>query len=98
VADSKSDAGVPMTAVAAPITLATRVIYPWYTEAAHGWGLNPLDDQVLGGLLMWIGQGTYLMFIFTFIFYKWAQKEDRDMPELPTTSAPQLRVLRTQRS
>jgi putative membrane protein len=89
---------IPMTAVAAPITLATRVIYPWYTEAAHGWGLNPLDDQVLGGLLMWIGQGTYLMFIFTFIFYKWAEKEDRDMPELPTTSAPQLRVLRTQRS
>jgi len=89
---------IPMTAVAAPITLATRVIYPWYTEAAHGWGLNPLDDQVLGGLLMWIGQGTYLMFIFTFIFYKWAQKEDRDMPELPTTSAPQLRVLRMQRS
>ena len=89
---------IPMTAVAAPITLATHVIYPWYSEAAHGWGLNALDDQVLGGLLMWIGQGTYLMFIFTFIFYKWAEKEDRDIPELPATSAPQLRVLHPHRS
>src|SRR5229473_668304 len=90
---------IPMTAVAAPITLATRVIYPWYTEGAHGWGLNAIDDQVLGGLLMWIGQGTYLMFVFTFIFYKWAEKEDRDIPELPAaTPAPQLRVLRPHRS
>ncbi len=67
---------IPMTAVAAPITLATRVIYPWYTEGAHGWGLKPIDDQVLGGLIMWIGQGTYLMIVFTFIFYRWQQRED----------------------
>src|ERR1019366_1559920 len=60
---------IPMTAVAAPITLATKVIYPWYTEGAHGWGLKAIDDQVLGGLIMWIGQGTYLMIVFTFIFY-----------------------------
>ena len=88
---------IPMTAVAAPITLATRVIYPWYTEGAHGWGLKPIDDQVLGGLIMWIGQGTYLMFIFTFIFYKWSQSEDRDIPILPATPAPDLRVLRSHR-
>jgi putative membrane protein len=89
---------IPMTAVAAPITLATHVIYPWYTEAAHGWGLNPIDDQVLGGLIMWIGQGTYLMFIFTFIFYKWSQSEDRDVPIQPETPTPDLRVLRSHRS
>jgi putative membrane protein len=85
---------IPMTAVAAPITLATRVIYPWYTEGAHGWGLKPLADQVLGGLIMWIGQGTYLMIVFTFIFYKWSQLEDRDTPVLPASSPPELRVLR----
>ncbi|HEV2170000.1 MAG TPA: cytochrome c oxidase assembly protein, partial [Candidatus Binatus sp.] len=83
---------IPMTAVAAPITLATRTIYPWYTEGAHGWGLTPIDDQVLGGLIMWIGQGTYLMFIFTFIFYRWQQREDLDAPVLPAT--PELRVVR----
>jgi putative membrane protein len=88
---------IPMTAVAAPITLATRVIYPWYTEGAHGWGVKPVDDQVLGGLIMWIGQGTYLMIVFTFIFYRWQQRDDRDMPTLPAQMNPQLRVLRPRR-
>jgi len=37
--------------------------------------------QVLGGLIMWIGQGTYLMFIFTFIFLPMAQqRDDSDIP------------------
>jgi putative membrane protein len=88
---------IPMTAVAAPITLATHVIYPWYAEGAHGWALKPLDDQVLGGLLMWIGQGTYLMFIFTFIFYRWSERDDRDTPVLPASIAPELRVVSANR-
>src|ERR1700722_14383768 len=88
---------IPLTAVAAPITLATRVIYPWYTEGAHGWGLKPLDDQVLGGLIMWIGQGTYLMFVFTFIFYRWQQREDIDIPVLPPSTTPDLSVVRPRR-
>jgi len=88
---------IPMTAVAAPITLATHVIYPWYTEGAHGWGLRSIDDQVLGGLIMWVGQGTYLMFVFTFIFYRWQQREDRDTPVLPAPAAPELRVVRAGR-
>ncbi|MGC1339953.1 MAG: cytochrome c oxidase assembly protein, partial [Candidatus Binataceae bacterium] len=71
---------IPMTAVAAPITLATHVIYPWYLEGAHGWGISPLDDQILGGLMMWVGQGTYLMAVFTVIFYRWSRAEDRDQP------------------
>ncbi|MGC2495300.1 cytochrome c oxidase assembly protein [Candidatus Binatus sp.] len=88
---------IPMTAVAAPITLATRVIYPWYSEGAHGWGLKPLEDQVLGGLIMWIGQGTYLMFIFTFIFYRWQQREDSDIPIVPASTTPSLRVVPSRR-
>ncbi|MFZ1890188.1 MAG: cytochrome c oxidase assembly protein [Candidatus Binataceae bacterium] len=89
---------IPMTAVAAPITLATHVIYPWYLEGAHGWGISPLDDQILGGLMMWVGQGTYLMAVFTVIFYRWSRAEDRDQPAIstsPTASGrPPLRVLR----
>jgi putative membrane protein len=84
---------IPMTAVAAPITLASTVIYPWYTEGAHGWGIRPMDDQVLGGLLMWIGQGTYLMIVFTLIFFRWSRLDDRDIPAVPTFSRPELRVV-----
>lgn len=88
---------IPMTAVAAPITLATHVIYPWYLEGPHGWGIPALDDQILGGLLMWIGQGTYLMAVFTVIFYRWSRNEDRDEPTItvtpPASARPPLRVL-----
>ena len=83
---------IPMTAVAAPITLATSVIYPWYLEGPHGWGIKPMDDQVLGGLLMWIGQGTYLMGVFTAIFYKWSRKEDQDLPSV-SEARPGLQVV-----
>jgi len=74
------------------------VIYPWYTEGAHGWGLKAIDDQVLGGLIMWVGQGTYLMIVFTFIFYRWSQREDRDISVPPAAPAPELRVLRSRRA
>ncbi len=86
---------IPMTAVAAPITLASAVIYPWYLEGPHAWGIKPLDDQVLGGLLMWIGQGTYLMLIFTAIFFRWSQRDDRDAPAAaePAPIAPRLTAL-----
>ncbi|HXW83472.1 MAG TPA: cytochrome c oxidase assembly protein [Candidatus Binataceae bacterium] len=86
---------IPMTAVAAPITLASHVIYPWYLEGPHAWGLGAMEDQIFGGLLMWIGQGTYLMFVFTAIFYRWASHDDRDSPELAQTFA--LRAARAPR-
>jgi len=71
---------IPMAAVSAPITLAQDVIYPWYLEGPHPWGLTPLADQVLGGLLMWVGAGLYFMSVFSLMFVRWAQREDRDDP------------------
>ena len=39
------------------ITLAPRVLYPIQTEHALVWGLQPLEDQQLAGLLMWVPAG-----------------------------------------
>jgi len=71
---------IPMAALSAPITLASDVVYPWYLEGPHPWGLTPLADQVLGGLLMWVGAGLYFMGVFSLMFFRWAQREDRDEP------------------
>ena len=49
--------GIPMQIVAALITLSDRVLYPWYSAAPRTWGLSPLDDQQLGGLVMWVPAG-----------------------------------------
>jgi putative membrane protein len=71
---------IPMAAVSAPITLAGQVVYPWYLEGPHPWGVTPLADQVVGGLLMWVGAGVYFMGVFSLMFFHWAQREDRDEP------------------
>ena len=86
---------IPMAAVSAPIALARHVIYPWYREGPHPWGLTPRADQVLGGLLMWVGAGVYLMAVFSLMFFRWARREDRDEPLLgrPAVNAGPLRVV-----
>jgi putative membrane protein len=76
---------IPMSAVAAPLTLATTVIYPWYAQAPHPWGLSPISDQVLGGLVMWVGESLYLMCVFSAIFFRWGGRDDRDRPVIPGT-------------
>jgi len=40
------------------LTLATTVIYPAYAETAPAFGLTALEDQQLGGLIMWIPAGV----------------------------------------
>jgi putative membrane protein len=72
---------IPMAAVAAPITFASGVIYPWYLEGGpHPFGFTPLADQVAGGLLMWVGMGFYVICVATLIFRQWAQRDDCDDP------------------
>lgn len=86
---------IPMTAVAAPITMANSVLYMFYMDGPHPFGLNPLSDQVLGGILMWVGQGAYIMFVFTAIFVRWARVEDEEMPPINRQPAAQLQLLRS---
>jgi putative membrane protein len=67
--------GIPMQAVAAPISLADTVLYHWYAEAPRTWGLTALEDQQLGGLLMWVPGGLYLGLAIGVIFFRWAASE-----------------------
>ena len=67
--------GVPMQLVAAIITFADSVLYQWYAVAPRTWGLSPLDDQKLGGLLMWIPGNLYLFGAIAVVFFIWAGQE-----------------------
>jgi putative membrane protein len=67
---------IPMAAVSAPITYSPTVLYPWYLEGPHPLGLSPHADQVLGGLLMWVGAGFYVLCVMSGIFFRWARFED----------------------
>jgi putative membrane protein len=45
-------------ALGALLTLAQRSLYPAYATTTAAWGLTPLEDQQLGGLVMWVPAGT----------------------------------------
>ena len=40
------------------ITFAPRVLFNWYVGRTSSWGLEPLADQQLAGLIMWVPLGV----------------------------------------
>jgi putative membrane protein len=67
--------GMPMTVVAAMITGAERVLYPFYETAPRLFDLTPLADQRLGGVIMWVPSGLIPLAAFTVVFFRWAAAE-----------------------
>jgi putative membrane protein len=83
-------ASIPMMFVGALITLADHVLYPWYASAPRVWGLSPLDDQKLGGLIMWVPGGLYYWAGISVLFFLWSRRERRrdEDEELARASEP----------
>jgi putative membrane protein len=69
---------IPMSIVAVYISMAEQVLYPAYSSAPRITSLSPLDDQLLGGLIMWVPGGMIFMIIMTVIFFKWAARGEDD--------------------
>ena len=68
---------LPMSIVAIYIVMADRVLYPAYSAAPRILPLSPLEDQLLGALIMWIPGGIIFYIIMTVVFFKWnARGED----------------------
>jgi putative membrane protein len=69
--------GLTMSIVAVYIAMADHVLYPAYNAAPRVAPLSPLEDQLLGALIMWIPGGIIFMIIMSVIFFKWnARGED----------------------
>ena len=69
---------IPMSVISALITLSEDVLYGWYDAAPRVFGLTALDDQQLGGLIMWVPGALVFWIAISIIFYKWATEENRD--------------------
>ena len=67
-----------MTAVAAMITGAERLLYPFYAAAPPLVTLSPLVDQRLGGVMMWVPAGLVPLVAFTVVFFRWAAEESEE--------------------
>jgi putative membrane protein len=67
---------LPMSIVAIYITMADHVLYTAYASAPRVWGISPQTDQYIGGLIMWIPGGLFFYAVMTFVFFKWAQRQE----------------------
>ena len=62
---------IPMSVVSVSIAYSGGILYPAYASAPRVLRLSPMDDQLLGGLIMWIPGGLYFFAVISVIFYKW---------------------------
>lgn len=67
--------GIPMMVSAALITFSANAMYSWYVEAPRLWGISALDDQRLGGVIMWVPGGLVLWVAITAVYFRWTQRE-----------------------
>ncbi|MCX6023700.1 MAG: cytochrome c oxidase assembly protein [Chloroflexi bacterium] len=78
---------IPSSIIGALVTLVERPSYQWYIEAPRIFNISALDDQKLGGLIMWV-PGSMIFWIFlTVVFFQWwdsTEHEERD--EVPATA------------
>jgi putative membrane protein len=57
-----------MGLLGALITFAGRTLYPPHFATTYAWGLSPLADQQLGGVVMWIPAGVLMAAGFAWAF------------------------------
>ena len=57
------------------MTGAEHVLYPFYEAAPRVTGLTPLEDQRLGGLIMWVPAGIVPLVVFTIVYFRWVAAE-----------------------
>jgi putative membrane protein len=63
---------IPMSIVAIYIALADSILYPAYASAPRVWQISPMQDQLIGGLVMWIPGGLFFAAVMAVVFFKWS--------------------------
>jgi putative membrane protein len=71
-------AGVQSGALGAVLTFAGSPLYQPYVHTATAWGLTPLQDQQLAGLIMWIPAGLVYVVAAGALFVRWLLAIERE--------------------
>jgi cytochrome c oxidase assembly factor CtaG len=76
-------------ALGALLTFAPSLWYPAYAATPGAWGVGPLDDQQLGGLIMWIPGSIAYLIAALVLFAEWLREsEKRSFRRWSVTAAP----------
>lgn len=67
---------VPASLLGALLAATGSAYYATYVQAPRIVALSPLEDQQLGGLLMWVGGGLFFLLATGVVFFAWASREE----------------------
>lgn len=68
-------AGTLFGILGAILTFADHVWYPAQSSAAALWGLTPLEDQQLAGIIMWVPSSFVYLAAASYLFVEWLRAE-----------------------
>jgi putative membrane protein len=86
------------SALGALLTFSSVLWYPVYGRTTAAWGLSALQDQQLGGVLMWVPSGLVFTTIGLALFGRWLRESEHrsrlsvlhDVPRSGQTTTPAL--------
>lgn len=75
------------------MVLAPRPLYPIHAAGAAAWGMSPMQDQQLAGLIMWIPAGAIYIAAAMWLFVRLLDESGRHAPKLHRSLPATMAVL-----
>lgn len=70
-------AAVHCSALGALLTFSRVLWYPVYANTTSTWGLTPLEDQQLGGAIMWVPSGVVFIIVALVLMARWISESEQ---------------------
>lgn len=75
--------GFVMSLIGAVLTFATTPLYAVHLHTTQAYGLTPLEDQQLAGIIMWIPSNLVHVGALSAVFFAWFRADERRARERP---------------
>jgi putative membrane protein len=88
--------GFVMSLIGAILTFATAPAYAVHLHTTQAWGLSPLQDQQLAGIIMWIPSNLVHMAALCTVFFAWFRADEhraRELRRVPRAAAHTLMIV-----
>jgi putative membrane protein len=73
-----ASAKASLAALGLYLTWSTSVFYPYYETTPRIWGLSPVEDQNVGGVIMMVEQSLTLVLVMVVLFVKMLTRSEED--------------------
>lgn len=81
------------SALGALLTFADRLLYESHAPYTEAWGLTPIEDQQLAGVLMWVPMGLWFTVVALALVGAWIGAAGRSVDRAERPRAPQPGVV-----